>query len=206
VDPNIVPPDELCDASIPVYRPRASIPFYGSTHPFRQRVEIDVPIEMWLIISDLLNWPQAILLANACHSLAPLRRALSTKLQHLRMPELVAEGILAYRKQQGSRHIKGLIMADGRRNTVARNKEVEAGLGIFGQWWKGEPPAEEKWREPQHNRHSDLGYAAMCSRSEGTSKYWRARAVSRLSGGTPPLEAAYKEILTREANEMQDRL
>jgi hypothetical protein len=161
---------------------------------------------MWLIVSDLLNWPQAILLANTCRSLAPLRRALSTKLQHLRMPDLVAEGILAYRKQQGSKHIKGLIMADGRRNTVARNKEVEAGLKIFGQWWKGEPPAEERWREPQRSRHSDLGYAAMCSRSEGTSKYWRARAVSRLSGGTPPLQTAYKEILTREANEMQERL
>ena len=134
MDPNIVPPDELCDASTPVYRPRASIPFYGPTHPYRQRVEIDVPIEMWLIVSDLLNWPQAILLANTCRSLAPLRRALSTKLQHLRMPDRVAEGILAYRKQQGSKHLQGLIMADGRRNSVARNKEVEAGLKIFGQW------------------------------------------------------------------------
>lgn len=197
MDPNIVSRDELCDASIPLY---------GPTHPFRQRVEIDVPTEIWLTISDNLKWPQAILLSNTCRSLAPLRQALSAKLQHLRMPDRVAEGILSYRKQKGSRHIKGLIMADGRRNTRARNQEVEVGLGIFAQWWRGEPPAEEKWREPQHERHSDLGYAAMCSRNEGTSKYWRARAVSRLSGGTPPLEAAYKAILTREANEILDGL
>jgi hypothetical protein len=206
VDPNIVPPDELCDATIPVYRPRASVPFYGPTHPFAQRVEIDIPIEMWLTISDQLNWPQAILLANTCRSLDPLRRALSTKLQHLRMPDRVAEGLLAYRKAQNSKHLKGLIMDDGRRNTTARNKELEAGLKVFGQWWKGEPPAPERWREPQRSRHSELGYAAMCSKSEGVSRYWRASAVSRVSGGTPPLNTAYKEILTREANEMRDRL
>ena len=206
MDPNIVDPDELCDATIPVHRPRASIPFYGPTHPYCQRVEIDVPVEMWSIISDLLKWPQAILLANTCRSLAPLRLALSKKLEHLRMPDVVAEGILAYRKQLGSKHLKGLIMADGRRNTVARNRELEAGLAIFGQWWRGEPPSPERWREPQNQRHSHLGYAAMCSRSEGTTRYWRAKAVSRASGGTPPLHTAYYDILTREAEEMQEGL
>jgi hypothetical protein len=197
VDPNIVSRDQPRDASIPLY---------GPTHPFRQRVEIDVPTEIWLVISDKLKWPQAILLSHTCRHFTPLRQALDAKLQHLRMPDLVAEGILSYRKQKGSKHIKGLIMADGRRNTRARNMEVEAGLDIFGQWWRSEPPAAEAWREPQHQRHSDLGYAVMCARNDGTTRYWRARAVSRLSGGTPPLEAAYKAILTREANEILEGL
>ena len=206
MDPNIVHPDELCDATVPFYRPRASVPFYGPLHPYAQRVEIDVPIEMWLTISDLLRWPQAILLANTCRSLEPLRRALSTKFQYLRMPDRVAEGLLAYRKRLGSPHLEGLVMSDGRRNTTARNRELEAGLRVIPQWWRGEPPAPENWREPQHNRHSELGYAAMCSQHEGTSRYWRASAVSRASGGTPPLNTAYKEILTREANEMRDKI
>jgi hypothetical protein len=194
------------DATTRIHRPLATVPFYEPTHALRQRVEIDLPEEVWTIVIDQLKWPQAILLCHTSRSFAPLRQALDAKLQHLRMPDRVAEGILNYRKQKGSRHIKGLIMADGRRNSRARNQEVEKGLGIFAQWWRNEPPAPEGWREPQHERHSDLGYAAMCSRGEGMSKYWRAKAVSRLSGGTPPLEAAYKAILTREANEILDGL
>jgi hypothetical protein len=205
VDPNIVHPDELCDATVPFYRPRAA-PFYGPSHPYRQRAEIDVPIEMWLTICDLLNWNHAIQLANTCCSLRPLRRELSTKYQHLRMPHRVAEGLLAYRKQQDSRHLKMLIMDGGGRNTTARNKELEAGLKVMVQWWRGEPPAPEGWREPQHNRHSDLGYAAMCTQHEGASRYWRAAAVTKASGHKTPLHRAYQDILTREANEMHDRM
>ena len=125
-----------------------------------------------------------LLLANSCSFLMPLRHALGLKLQHLLMPDRVAEGMLRYRIHEGSRHIQALITRDGKRNSRALRQETEKGMDIFRQWWVYEPPAVEGYRQPQHRRHSDLGYAVLCSMRSGLRRYWRFRAVARFSGET----------------------
>ena len=62
--------------------------------------------------------------------------------------------------------------------------------------------AEEGYRQPQHIRHSDLGYAVLRSMRSGLRRYWRFRAVARFSGGEIPLEKAYREALKEEAEDM----
>ena len=123
------------------------------------------------------------------------------RLQHLLMPDRVAEGILRHRIHGGSKHIKALITRDGKRNSRALRQEVEKGMGIFAQWWKYEPPAEEGYRQPQHIRHSDLGCAVLRSMRSGLRRYWRFRAITRMSGETP-LKKSYREALKEEAEGM----
>ena len=160
-----------------------------------------IPIEIWHTIGECLPWPQALLLSNSCTLLVPLRHALDQRLQHLLTPNRVAEGILRYRIEEGSKHLKALITKDGRRNSRALSKEVEKGMGIIAQWWKYEPPGIEGYRQPQHIRHSDLGYAVLRSVRSGLRRYWRFRAITRLSGASP-LEKAYRELLMQWGEEM----
>ena len=131
----------------------------------------------------------------------PLRHALDLRLQHLLMPNRIAEGILRHRIQVGSRHLKMLITKDNRRNSRALSQEVEKGMGIIPQWWKYEPPAEEGYRQPQHILHSELGYAVLRSVRSGLRRYWRFRAIARMSGEAP-LEKAYRELLMQWGEEM----
>ena len=192
MDPNICHPDELVEP-----------PQYGAAHALQ---EIDMPIEIWLAIADKLKWPQVLLLSNTCRHLTPLRQALEVKLQHLRMPDRIAEGMLSYRIDEGSRYIQRLITRDGKRNRRALNQETEKGMDLFRQWWMGEPPAVEGWRQPQHRRHSDLGYAVLCTLRAGFRRYWRFRAVARMHGNGTPTEIAYRQILKREAEERLQEL
>ena len=93
-----------------------------------------IPLEIWLAIGECLPWSQVLLLSNSCTPLVPLRHALDLRLQHLLMPNRIAEGILKYRIQVGSKHIKALITKDNKRNSRALRQEVEKGMGIFPQW------------------------------------------------------------------------
>ena len=111
----------------------------------------------------------------------PLRHALDLRLQHLLMPDQVAKGILRYRKHMGSKHIKALITKDGKRNSRALGLEVDKGMDIFRQWWVYEPPAEEGYRQPQHLRHSDLGYAVLRSAREILALQSSSTNVGRLT-------------------------
>jgi hypothetical protein len=106
--------------------------------------------------------------------------------------------MLSYRIDEGSKYIQKLITRDGKRNRRALNQETVKGMDLFRQWWMGEPPAVEGWR--QHRRHSDLGYAVLCTMRVGSRRYWRYRAVARLSDDTP-IEKAYRQVLKREAEE-----
>ena len=117
----------------------------------------------------------------------PIRHALDKRLKHLLMPDQVARRMLRYRKQMGSTHIKALITKNGKKNSRALDLEVDKGLDIFRQWWVNEPPAEEGYRQPQHLRHSDLVYAVLRSARYGFTRYWRYRAVARISGTTVPV-------------------
>ena len=153
-----------------------------------------IPLEIWLAIGECLSWPQVLLLANSCTLLVPLRHALDLRLQHLLMPDRVAEGMLNHRMQVGSKYIQKLITKDNKRNSRALQQEVEKGMGIIPQWWKYEPPAEEKYRQPQHVRHSELGYAVLRSARSGL----RILALQGIAG----LEKAYRERLIERAEDM----
>ena len=154
------------------------------------------------MIAQHLPWHRTLHLSNSCISLVFLRHALDIRLNPLLEPERIASGILAYRKQQRSKYIAGLIMQDGRKHMRAMTNELDAGLDIFRQWWTYEPyeprtPGRQH-RQPPDVRHSELGYAVMRSYPIGLKRYWRIRELA--SGSS--IRAAYLDTLIQEARLM----
>ena len=154
------------------------------------------------MIVQHLPWHRTLHLSNSCTFLVFLRHALDIRLSSLLVPEKIASGMLAHRKQERSRHIAGLIMQDGRKNQRAMTNELDAGLDIFRQWWTYEPyeprtPGRQH-RQPPDARHSRLGYAVMRSYPIGLRRYWRIRELA--SGSS--IRAAYLDTLIQEARLM----
>lgn len=110
--------------------------------------------------------------------------------------------MLEFRKQEGSTCITKLITKDRKKNNRALANELDAGLGIFRQWWQYEPyvvgPPGARHRQTPTTRHSDLGYAVMRGRNSGLRRYWRFRAIVR----DYPLKTAYRDALIQEAQSM----